>query len=78
MKIKFIFLFLLCFSLPLFAEEAEVAEELKLIDNLSSAFERVSNVIKPSVVSISSIKKAKKVATNMKKSPQAPGQAPLQ
>ncbi len=77
MKIKFIFLFLLCFSFPLFAEESEVAEELKLIDNLSSAFERVSNVIKPSVVSISSIKKAKKIANNMKKSPQAPGQAPL-
>ncbi len=64
---------MLCFVLPVFAEDSEVPEDLKLIDNLSSAFERVSNIIKPSVVSISSIKKAKKVANNSKKMPQAPG-----
>jgi serine protease Do len=77
MKIKFVLVFLFCLAAPLFAEEVvlseevEVSEELKLIDNLSSAFERVSNVIKPSVVSINSIKKAKKVS-NKKNSPLNP------
>jgi len=34
-------------------------EELKSIDNLSSAFERIANVVRPSVVSIKAVKKLK-------------------
>lgn len=46
----------------LVAENAQ--PNLALIDNLSAAFENVSKTIQPSVVSISSIKKAKKLIGN--------------
>ena len=60
---RFLKTFIISFLfLPLVLNNVSSEEpNLEMIDNLSSAFEKVANQIKPSVVGISSIKKAKKV-----------------
>ena len=60
---KRIIVALLLVLLPLNVVTAEDSPPaLALIDNLSEAFEQAANIIKPSVVTINSIKKAHKVA----------------
>ena len=62
-----IFIFVqICFLAPVIAEEPNLA----LIDNLSLAFEQVSNKIRPSVVAITATKKAKKISSSRRGRPQ--------
>lgn len=74
-----IFLVIFSFSADfLFAEDPQPAQNLSLIDNLSEAFENASNIIKPSVVTINSIKKAHKVSNPFGRGGRMPRQnAPL-
>ena len=58
-----------------FADNAN--PDLAIIDNLSSAFERVSKRIAPSVVAISAVKKAKKVKSETGRSNSRRGRSPL-
>ncbi|RMD84308.1 MAG: DegQ family serine endoprotease [Candidatus Dadabacteria bacterium] len=57
------FLFLLIASTPIWGGADEIKRSLEYAERLSYAFERVAEIIKPSVVNISSITKAKKTSS---------------